>query len=126
MTLQKLLDTNKQNILQNILFSYTKKKKINKIKTKTKIKETNWFTIVTRKIKFMGINLLMQRKDFWAKSIKVWIKQIKCDTTEDRVIPFFGLEDCEDGYTAKILCIQCNSYLWDYQWHFYRTRKKHV
>ena len=59
----------------------------------------------------MGINLLMQRKDFWAKSIKVWIKQIKCDTTEERVIPFFGLEDCEDGYTAKILCIQCNSYL---------------
>ena len=37
-------------------------------------------TIVTRRIKYLGINLTQDVKDLYSESYKIWIKEIKDDT----------------------------------------------
>ena len=37
-------------------------------------------TIVTRRIKYLGINLTQDVKDLYSESYKTWIKEIKDDT----------------------------------------------
>ena len=49
-------------------------------KSEREIKETLPFTIATRKIKYLGINLPKEAKDLYAENYKALMKEIKDDT----------------------------------------------
>ena len=51
------------------------------------IKETLPFTIETKRIKYLGINLPEEIKDLYAESYKTLLKEIKDDTNRWRDIP---------------------------------------
>ena len=51
------------------------------------IKETLPFTIATKRIKYLGMNLPKETKDLYAENYKTLMKQIKDDTNRWRDIP---------------------------------------
>ena len=51
------------------------------------IKETLPFTIATKRIKYLGINLPREAKDLYAENYKTLMKEIKDDTNRWRDIP---------------------------------------
>ena len=51
------------------------------------IKETLTFTIATKRIKYLGINVPKETKDLYAKNYKTLMKEIKDDTNRWRDIP---------------------------------------
>ena len=55
------------------------------IKTQ-KVKETTQFTITTKRIKYLGINLPKGTKSLYAENIKTLMKEIKDDTNRWRDI----------------------------------------
>ena len=57
------------------------------IKTQ-KVKETTQFTIATKRIKYLGINLPKGTKSLYAENIKTLMKEIKDDTNRWRYITF--------------------------------------
>ena len=57
------------------------------IKHKRGIKETLPFTIVMKRIKYVGINLPKEPKDLYIENYKTLIKEIKDDTNRWRNIP---------------------------------------
>ena len=63
-------------------FQYT-----NEGKSESEIKKTLPFTIATKRIKYLGINLLKETKDLYAENYKTLIKEIKDDTNRWRDIP---------------------------------------
>ena len=56
-------------------------------KQKEKLKKTTPFTIVTKRIKNLGINLLKETKDLYLENYKTLMKEIKDDTDRWRNIP---------------------------------------
>ena len=56
-------------------------------KTERKIKETIPFTIATKRIKYLGINLPKKIKDLYIENYKTLVKEIKEDTNRWRNIP---------------------------------------
>ena len=56
-------------------------------KTEREIEETVPFTIATKRIKYLGINLLKETKDLHIKNYKTLMKEIKDDTNRWRNIP---------------------------------------
>ena len=68
---------------RNPLHSYT----LIMIKHKRGIKETIPFTIVMKRIKYVGINLPKEPKDLYIENYKTLIKEIKDDTNRWRNIP---------------------------------------
>ena len=52
----------------------------NNEKTKREIKETIPFTIASKRIKYLGINLPKETKDLYIENYKTLIKEIKDDT----------------------------------------------
>ena len=81
MNIVKLQDT--KLIHWNPLYSYTLTMK----KTEREIEETVPFTIATKRIKYLGINLLKETKDLHIKNYKTLMKEIKDDTNRWRNIP---------------------------------------
>ena len=65
----------KINAQKSPAFLYT-----NNEKSEREIKETVPFTIVTKRIKYLGINLLKEIKDLFAENYKTLMKEIKDDT----------------------------------------------
>ena len=65
----------------------------NNEKTERVIKETIPFTIATKRIKYLGINLSKETKDPYIKRYKTLMKEIKDDTNRWRNIPFHGSEE---------------------------------
>jgi len=59
----------------------------NNEKTEREIKETIPFTIATKRIKYLGINLPKERKDLYIENYKTLMKGIKEDTNRWRNIP---------------------------------------
>ena len=59
----------------------------NNEKTEREIKETIPFTIVTKRIKYLGINLPKETKDLYIENYKTFLKEIKDDTNRWRNIP---------------------------------------
>ena len=59
---------------------------INNEKTKIEIKEIILFTITTKRIKYLGINLLNHQKTYIIENCKTLIKEIKDDTNRWRNI----------------------------------------
>ena len=65
-----------------ITFLYTSNEK-----TEREIKETISFTIATKRIKYLGINLPKETKDLYIENYKTLVKEIKEDTNRWRNIP---------------------------------------
>ena len=55
-------------------------------KSEGEIKETPPFTITTKRIKYLGINLPKEKKDLYAKNYKTLMKEIKDDMNRWRDI----------------------------------------
>ena len=72
----------KINAQKSLAFLYT-----NDAKSETEIKETLPFTIATKRIKYLGINLPRETKDLYAEKCKTLMKEIKDDTNRWRDIP---------------------------------------
>ena len=72
----------KINTQKSLAFLYT-----NNEKTEREIKEAIPFTIVTKRIKYLGINLASETKDLSTENYKTLMKEIKDDTNRWRNIP---------------------------------------
>ena len=70
MNLVKSQDT--KSIRRSLAFLYT-----NNEKSEKEIKEPIPFTIVTKRIKYLEINLLKETKELYAENYKTLIKEIK-------------------------------------------------
>ena len=70
------------NTLKSLAFLYT-----NDEKSESEIKETLPFTIATKRIKYLGINLPKETKDLYAENYKTQMKEITDDTNRWRDIP---------------------------------------
>ena len=62
----------KTNAQKSLAFLYT-----NDEKSEREIKETLPFTIATKRIKYLGINLPKETKDLYAENYKTLMKEIK-------------------------------------------------
>ena len=67
---------------KSLAFLYT-----NNERSEKEIKETLPFTIATKRIKYLGINLPKEAKDQYAENYKTLMKEIKDDTNRWRDIP---------------------------------------
>ena len=72
----------KINKEKSLAFIYT-----NKEKSEREIKETIPFTIATKRIRYLGINLPKETKDLYIENYKTLLKEIKDDTNRWRNIP---------------------------------------
>ena len=72
----------KINAQTSLAFLYT-----NDEKSEREIKETFPFTIATKRIEYLGINLPKDTKDLYAENYKTLMKEIKDDTSRWRDIP---------------------------------------
>ena len=91
----------KINAQKSLVFLYT-----NDEKSEREIKETLPFTITTKRIKYLGINLLRERKELYAENYKTLLKEIKDDTNRWRDIPTFldwKNQHCENDSTPKAI-----------------------
>ena len=70
------------NAQKSLAFLYT-----NDEKSEREIKETFPFTIATKRIKYLGINLPKETKDLYAENYKTLMKEFKDDTNRWRDIP---------------------------------------
>ena len=79
----------KINAQKSLAFLYT-----NDQKSEREIKETLSFTIATKRIKYLGINLPKETKDLYAENYKTVMKEIKDDTNRWRdIYHVLGLEE---------------------------------
>ena len=76
----------KINTQKSLAFLYT-----NNEKTEREIKETIPFTIATKRIKYLGINLPIETKDLYMENYKTLMKEMKNDTNRWRNIPCSGI-----------------------------------
>ena len=72
----------KLNTQKSLAFIYT-----NNEKSETEIKESLPFTIVTKRIKYLGINLRKKTKELHTENYKTLMKEIKDDINRWRDIP---------------------------------------
>ena len=72
----------KINTQKSLAFLYT-----NNEKTEREIKETIPYTIATKRIKYLGINLPKETKDLYREHYKTLMKEIKDDTNRWRNTP---------------------------------------
>ena len=57
------------------------------------MEETLPFTIATRRIKYLGINLPKDTKDVYAENCKTLMKEIRDDQTDGEMYRVLGLEE---------------------------------
>ena len=72
----------KINAQKSLTFLYT-----NDEKSEREIKETLPFTLATKRIKYLGINLPKETEDLYAENYKILMKEIKDKTNRWRDIP---------------------------------------
>ena len=77
----------KINTQKYLAFLYT-----NNEKTEGEIKETIPFTIATKRIKYLGINLPKETKDLFTENYKTLMKEVKDDINIWRNIPCSWIE----------------------------------
>ena len=70
------------NAQKSFAFLYTKNER-----SEREIKETLPFTIATKRIKYLGINLPRETKDLYSENYKTLMKEIKDDTNRWRDTP---------------------------------------
>ena len=76
----------KINTQKSLAFLYT-----NDEKSERQIKETLPFTITTKRIKYLGINLPKETKDLYSENYKALMKEIKDDTNRWIDIPYSSI-----------------------------------
>ena len=81
----------KINKQKSLAFLYT-----NKEKTEREIKETIPFTIATKWIKYLGINLSKETKDLYVENYKTLMKEIK-DHTNREIYHVHGLKEYSEN-----------------------------
>ena len=113
----------KINAQKSLAFLYT-----NDEKSERETKETLPFTIATKIIKYLGINLPKEIKEVYAENYKTLMEGIKYDTQKWSYIPcsWTGrINIVKNEYNAQSnLQIQCNPYQTT-TGIFHRTRTKH-
>ena len=95
----------KINSQKSLAFLYT-----NNEKSEKEIKESTPFTISTKRIKYLGINLLKETKELYAENYKTLMKEIKDDINRWRDIPCFWVGRINIVKILICLQIQCNPY----------------
>ena len=85
MNLVKLQDT--ELIPSNLLHFYT----LNSERAEREIKETIPFTITSKRIKYLRVNLPKETKDLNSKNCKMLMKEIEDDTKRWKDIPYFWI-----------------------------------
>ena len=108
----------KINAQKSLAFLYT-----NDEKSEREIKETLPFTIATKRIKYLRINLPKETKDLYAENYKTLMKEIKDDTKRWRNITCSGFGRIS---IVKMTILPKQSTdsmqsLSNYQWHFLRN-----
>ena len=78
----------KINTQKSLAFLYTNNEKVEK-----EIKETIPFTIVMKRIKYLGINLPKEKKTYIYKTIKHWWKKSKMTQIDGEIYDVHGLEE---------------------------------
>ena len=77
----------KINTQKSFAFLYTNNKK-----SEREIKESIPFTIATKRIKYLGINVPMETKELYTENYKTLMKKIKDDINGWREIPYSWVE----------------------------------
>ena len=94
---RKLLELNNEynklagykiNTQNSLAFLYT-----NNEKTEREIKKTIPFTIMIKRIKYLGINQPKETKNLYLENYITLMKEIKDDSNRWRNIPCYGLEE---------------------------------
>ena len=87
----------KINTQKSLALLYT-----NNEKSEREIKESIPFTIATKIIKYLGINLPKETKELYTENYKTLMKEIKDDI--NRYSMFLGMKNqyCENDYTTKL------------------------
>jgi len=79
----------KINTQKSTAFLYNNNKRSEK-----EIRETIPSTIITKRIKYLGINLPKETKDLYTlKTIRCWWKKLKMMQTDGKIYHAFGLEE---------------------------------
>ena len=78
----------KINAQKSPAFLYT-----NDEQSEREIKETLPFTIATKRIKYLGINLPRETKDLYAENYNILLKEIKMIPTDGEIYYVLGLEE---------------------------------
>ena len=90
-TIRKLLELTSEfskvagykiNTQKSLAFLY-----LNNEKSEIEIKESISSTIATKRIKYLGINLLMEKKELYTEKYRTLMKEIKDNTNRWRDIP---------------------------------------
>ena len=71
------------------------------MKKQKEIKETIPFTIATKRMKYLGINLPKKTKDLYIENYKTLMKEIKDDTNRWRNIPCSLIQYNENEYATQ-------------------------
>ena len=105
----------KINAQKSLAFLYT-----NDDKSEREIKETFPFTIATKRIKYLGINLPKETKDLYAENYKTLIKEIKEDTNRWRGIlcSWIGKINILKMTILPKAIYRFSAISTNYQWHF--------
>ena len=111
----------KINTQKSLAFLYT-----NNEKSEREIKGSTPFTIATKSIKYLGINLPKETKELYTENYKTLMKETKDDINRWRDFMFLDRKNqhCENDYTTK-----CNLQSQRNPYHttsgiFHRTRTK--
>ena len=88
----------KINTQKSLVFLYT-----NNERSEREIKETTPFTIASKIIKYLGINLPNDVKDLYSENYKILMKEIKDYTNRWRYTMFLDWKNqyCENDYTIQ-------------------------
>ena len=70
------------NTQKSVAFLYT-----NNEPTEKEIRKTTTFTIASKRIKYLGINLAKEVKDLYPENYKSLLREIKWDTNKWKLIP---------------------------------------
>ena len=97
----------KINTQKSTAFLYT-----NNERAEREIREAILFTIASKRIKYLGVNLPKETKELYSENYETQMKEIKDDTKRWKDIPCFWMNQyCQnDCTTLGNLQIQCSPY----------------
>ena len=78
----------KINVQKSLEFLFTNNKR-----SEREIKETISFTIPSKRIKYLGINLPKEAKDLYSENYKTPMKEIKMTETDGKIYHVLGVEE---------------------------------
>ena len=105
----------KINTQKSLVFLYT-----NNEKSERQIKESIPFTIATKRIKYLGINLPKETKERYTENYKTLIKEIKDDINRRKDIPCFWVGRINILKMSMLpnAIYRLNAISIKFQWHF--------